>query len=367
MPHIHRLYDWVVSAFIVHQDRTLLCYHKKYKEWLPVGGHVDLDEDPEEALFKEIREECGLKVKILADKPPIAHRGVKPVYTPSYVDVHHIKGAHKHIALIYFATAKSDRVKLLEREHKAYLWLTESQLDDPKLRLTRSIRFYCRKSLEAARRSFLIALILICGTPALFAQEAGYRVVEVTGSCEILEPFQPEWKALKNGMRPQIGSVIRTDSTPDSAAELVADPHFENSLRIGPDSRVAFLNILPLRVSLDQGSLFILKEEQRYIGREAELSPEVRILTREFLVGVRQGGCELDAKGTAVVLKVFGEAVSILPKIRGGYGSTPFAVEEGFQYSAGGWTRLTYPDYRVWQAWYKRNNEQRDELIRATR
>ncbi len=152
MPHIHRQYDFVVSAFIVHKNRTLLCFHKKYKEWLPVGGHVDLDEDPEQALFKEIREECGLKVRILADRPAIAHPGVKPIYTPAYVDVHRITRVHKHIALIYFATSNSNRVKLEERELKAYRWLSEAELADPKLRLTRSIRFYCRKSLEAARR-----------------------------------------------------------------------------------------------------------------------------------------------------------------------------------------------------------------------
>jgi 8-oxo-dGTP diphosphatase len=150
MPHIHRLYDWVVSIFIVHRGRVLLCFHKKYQEWLPVGGHVDLDEDPEEALFKEIHEECGLKVKILADKPAIAHPGVKPVYTPSYVDVHRIKGAHKHIALIYFGVSSNDRVKLEEREFKSYRWLTKAQLDDPKLRLTRSIRFYSSEALKAA-------------------------------------------------------------------------------------------------------------------------------------------------------------------------------------------------------------------------
>ena len=152
MPHIHRLYDWVVSIFIVHRGKVLLCFHKKYQEWLPVGGHVDLDEDPEEALFKEIREECGLKVKILADRPPIAHPGVKPVYTPSYVDVHRIKGVHKHIALIYFGTSSSSRVRLCEREHAEYRWLSKRQLDDPAFSLTRSIRFYCQKALEAADR-----------------------------------------------------------------------------------------------------------------------------------------------------------------------------------------------------------------------
>lgn len=152
MPHIHRLYDFVVSAFIVRRGRVLLCYHKKYREWLPVGGHVDLDEDPEQALFKEIREECGLKVRILAERPPVAHRGVKPIYTPSYVDVHRITDTHKHIAFIYFAVAKSGCVRLHEREHREYRWVSASGLGDPKLRLSRSIRFYCRKALAAAAK-----------------------------------------------------------------------------------------------------------------------------------------------------------------------------------------------------------------------
>ena len=72
MPHIHRLYDFVVSIFIVNRGRVLLCWHKKYREWLPIGGHVDLDEDPDHALMKEIREECGLEVKVLSDRPAMA-------------------------------------------------------------------------------------------------------------------------------------------------------------------------------------------------------------------------------------------------------------------------------------------------------
>lgn len=160
MPHIHELYDFVVSIFIVHlpagrvaAPRVLLAFHKKYREWLPVGGHVDLDEDPEMALYKEIREECGLKVKVLAEKPAIAHSGVKPLPTPSYMDVHRIKGKHKHIALVYFGTTPSGRVKLEEREFLEYRWLKASELDSKELKLTRSIKFYCREALKAAKRA----------------------------------------------------------------------------------------------------------------------------------------------------------------------------------------------------------------------
>ena len=153
MPHIHELYDFVVSVFIVHRGRVLLIDHKKYDEWLPIGGHIELHEDPEQALFREIREECGLKVRILADKPDVAHAGVKPILTPSYVDAHRIRGVHRHIAFIYFAVARNDKVRLHEREHREYRWVSEKELSSKKLKLTRSILFYSRRALKAAGRN----------------------------------------------------------------------------------------------------------------------------------------------------------------------------------------------------------------------
>lgn len=152
MPHIHKLNDFVVSAFITCQNKVLLIYHKKYQEWLPIGGHIELHEDPEEALYREIREECGLAVRVLADKPRIAHRGVKPILIPSYVDCHYISRTHKHIAFVYFAKSRSDQVKLHVKEHKEFCWLSEEELGMKKFNLTKSIRFYCRKALEASRR-----------------------------------------------------------------------------------------------------------------------------------------------------------------------------------------------------------------------
>ena len=109
-----------------------------------------MDEDPETALFREIREECGLKVRILARKPAIAHAGVKPILTPSFVDAHRITDVHKHIAFIYFAVAQNDRVRLHKREHRDYRWVSAKELVSKELKLTRSILFYSRAALKVA-------------------------------------------------------------------------------------------------------------------------------------------------------------------------------------------------------------------------
>ncbi|MBF0253962.1 MAG: NUDIX domain-containing protein [Candidatus Omnitrophica bacterium] len=151
MPHLHERYDFVVSVFIVHRGRVLLVRHKSYDKWLPIGGHIELDEDPEEALYREIAEECGLKVKILADKPRhIAHPGVKPILNPSFVDAHHIRGRHSHIAFIYAATSGSADARLHEREHSEFKWFAPEELGLKRYALSKSIRYYSRKSLEIA-------------------------------------------------------------------------------------------------------------------------------------------------------------------------------------------------------------------------
>ena len=113
---------------------------------------MELDEDPEIALGREIREECGLKVRILAKKPDIAHSGVKPLLRPSYMDVHRAEGRHKHIAFVYFAKAKSSHARLHKAEHRALRWFSRAELYQSKYHVYPSIRFYCLKALAAARR-----------------------------------------------------------------------------------------------------------------------------------------------------------------------------------------------------------------------
>ncbi len=151
MPHIHELYDFVISVFIVHKGKVLLVNHRRYDEWLPIGGHIELNEDPAEALYREVQEECGLRVRILAPLPPVKHAGVKPLPTPSFMDAHRISDTHRHIAFVYFGVSAGNRVKLHEREHSEYSWLSKKDLSSRRFNLTKSIKFYCLEALKAAK------------------------------------------------------------------------------------------------------------------------------------------------------------------------------------------------------------------------
>src|SRR3989344_5120336 len=110
MPHIHEKIDFCVDALIVYQDKILLIFHKKHQIWLQVGGHIELNEDPEEALLREIKEECGLDVEIVGKKEPqIEVNGTKFLYPPTFMNIHKVSETHKHIGLFYIAKAKTDK------------------------------------------------------------------------------------------------------------------------------------------------------------------------------------------------------------------------------------------------------------------
>ncbi len=151
MAHINELYDYTITVFIVFEDTVLLVHHPRYDKWIPMGGHIELNEDIEEALYREIQEETGLDVEILATKPGIDSPGTKFMYTPSYVDVHEANPPHKHISFIYFAKARTNQ-HVLSDEHVAIHWLKESDLDSTMYQLSASIKFYCRAALQAAQQ-----------------------------------------------------------------------------------------------------------------------------------------------------------------------------------------------------------------------
>ena len=110
MGHIHEKIDFTVSIYIIFDGKVLLHMHKKLHIWLPPGGHVELDEDPNEAALREAKEETGLDVELVGqtrayDSP------FKPreLIAPRFLNRHYFDEAHthEHIDMSYFARAKT--------------------------------------------------------------------------------------------------------------------------------------------------------------------------------------------------------------------------------------------------------------------
>ena len=104
MAHIHEKIDFTVDVFIIYDKKVLLIFHKKHNMWLQIGGHIELNEDSDEALFREVKEECGLDIEIIGEKQPkFEMKGTKFLYAPAFMNIHDINETHKHIWLFFFS------------------------------------------------------------------------------------------------------------------------------------------------------------------------------------------------------------------------------------------------------------------------
>lgn len=129
MPHVHEHIDFTVQLFIVYEDKVLLRLHEKFDEWLGVGGHIELDEDPIQAALREAREEVGLQVAIPGAP---AQRGDDwtSLPPPAFMNRHRISDTHEHIGMEYFALATTDVLIIPDTHEKAECrWCTRQDLD----------------------------------------------------------------------------------------------------------------------------------------------------------------------------------------------------------------------------------------------
>jgi 8-oxo-dGTP pyrophosphatase MutT (NUDIX family) len=148
MAHIHEKIDFTVAIFIVHEGRVLVVHHRKLNKWLPLGGHIELDEDPEQAALREAREESGFEVELLGERPPTTEDGTRALICPRFLDIHRIHDTHEHIGMIYWARPKAGTMTLASDEHHDIGWRTAAELDTLEPPMSHAVKWYCRKAIE---------------------------------------------------------------------------------------------------------------------------------------------------------------------------------------------------------------------------
>ncbi len=122
--------DFTVSVFIVNGDRVLLHFHKKLGIWLPVGGHIDKDELPDDALKREAMEESGLEIELFEPFTDLKARDVRELARPVLVILEDIEPGHQHIDLIYYATSGTRELNPQEGETSELKWFSRQDLEE---------------------------------------------------------------------------------------------------------------------------------------------------------------------------------------------------------------------------------------------
>ena len=148
MAHIHEKIDFTVAIFVVLNGQVLLVHHRQLDKWLPLGGHIELHEDPEAAALREAKEESGLEVELVGERPPTTGPGTRALIAPRFLDIHRISAAHEHIGMIYWARPKTGVVTLAPDEHHEIRWCSSPHLEEFRPPISDPVKWYCLKAIE---------------------------------------------------------------------------------------------------------------------------------------------------------------------------------------------------------------------------
>ena len=129
-----------VSALITDGTKVVLCHHKKIEKWIPLGGHVEPDQDRSllDACLREVEEESGLSRKQLHIRCPVTDQVYPARLTdlkvaPFDLDIHAISAqphepAHQHYDLRFLLLASSTLPLQLSQEASHLAWISCTEI-----------------------------------------------------------------------------------------------------------------------------------------------------------------------------------------------------------------------------------------------
>lgn len=157
---------FTATAYIVAklggEIKVLLHKHKKLNIWIAIGGHIEKDENPVEALQREVMEETNLKIKILNTEKLLKVKGINEIFPPVALveeDVPSYKQSlrsgdlenepfHIHMDLIYFTFCKNPKRIKMEDE---YGWFSRNELKKAKLK--KEVLKFATEALDAYEKN----------------------------------------------------------------------------------------------------------------------------------------------------------------------------------------------------------------------
>jgi 8-oxo-dGTP pyrophosphatase MutT (NUDIX family) len=115
-----------VSGFVVHEGQVALHWHRKVGLWLPAGGHIEPNEDPVEAVLREIREEFAVEAEIMSLAPRVDYAGGPKQLEPPYtiLTFPFPDPPHEHIDLVYFCRLVSGYPGVCHDAENPICWFT---------------------------------------------------------------------------------------------------------------------------------------------------------------------------------------------------------------------------------------------------
>lgn len=131
-----------VYVFNPKSQKFLMIKHKKIGKWLQPGGHIELNEDPEEASIREVFEETGIKVKLIGERFPTEEDFIVPIAIQKNL----IKESHIHMDFVYLAYPLENQIEVQNfKETDGLEWFSLQEILDENFDTFENVRTVCKK------------------------------------------------------------------------------------------------------------------------------------------------------------------------------------------------------------------------------
>lgn len=140
-----------IAAKFSREYKILLHKHKKHQFWLGIGGHIEKDENPVEAVLREVKEETNLDIELINRNKLFKTENVEQLMEPDMIlqerlSAYKNEPAHFHIDLIYFAICKNPRqIKMAEE----YDWFSKKDLK--KVKIGQEVEYLVNKLFDSLK------------------------------------------------------------------------------------------------------------------------------------------------------------------------------------------------------------------------
>ena len=147
---------FVATVYVVSDGAVALHDHDKLDMWLPPGGHIDRDELPHEAAKREVREEIGQDVELLAPSGDLSSPTVESIPQPQHFlleDINTCDGevGHQHVDFVFYGRAESRKIDPGPGEApvEAWEWFTPAELQANRDRLEPDVVEVGQRAIDA--------------------------------------------------------------------------------------------------------------------------------------------------------------------------------------------------------------------------
>lgn len=141
MSHIHDKpgqVDFTVTIYVFRRHRdhieAMLHMHKKHQRFLPVGGHIEVDETPWQAVAHELVEESGYELartQVLQPVQRLRHMSRATLHPqPLALNTHAISEDHFHSDIAYALYVEDEPTRpLADGESADIRWLSSKEIE----------------------------------------------------------------------------------------------------------------------------------------------------------------------------------------------------------------------------------------------